>query len=56
MRLLGRILQRVGLVALPAGIALQLVEAISLAQLLIAMVAGAAAVWIGRIVEGYAGR
>ena len=55
MRLFGRNLQRVGLVALPTGIVLQLFNAISLGQMLLVMVAGAAAFWIGRIVEGYSG-
>ena len=56
MRVLGGILQRLALVALPLGIVLQLIGLITLWQMLMLMIAGAAAFAVGRIVEGYAGR
>jgi hypothetical protein len=50
----GRLLQIVGLVVPPLSIVLQLQEAITLGQMLLAVVAAVSAFWIGRIVEGYA--
>ncbi len=61
MRAFGRFLQFVGLTLPPAAIVLQLLPGangkplISLGQMLIMMVAGVCAFYIGRIVEGYAG-
>jgi hypothetical protein len=54
MRPLGRSLQLLGLVLLPLGMVLQLARAISVGSMLTVLVAGAAAFWLGRIVEGYA--
>jgi hypothetical protein len=54
MRPLGRSLQLLGLVLLPLGMVLQLAGAISVGGMLTALVAGASAFWLGRIVEGYA--
>ena len=56
MALLGRILQIVGLVVPPLSIILQLQDAITLGQMLTALVAAISAFWLGRIVEGYAKR
>jgi hypothetical protein len=59
MRAFGRLLQKVGLVLLPAAIVLQLLPGqrgrpvITLGQMLMMMVAGFCCFWIGRIVEGY---
>ncbi len=55
MRLLGRELQRLALILLPIAIVLELFHAVSLGQMLIMMIFGAAAFGVGRIVEGYAG-
>jgi len=49
----GRLLQIVGLAAPPLSIFLQLVEAITLGQMLTMLVAAVACFFIGRIVEGY---
>jgi hypothetical protein len=54
MRILGRLMQLAGLVAVPAAIALQLPQAISVWQMLALATAGLCAFWIGRLVEGYA--
>jgi len=53
MRLLGRVLQRVGLIVPPISIILQLMEVLTLGQMLVALVGSVAAFGIGRIVEGY---
>jgi hypothetical protein len=53
MALFGRLMQIAGLVLLPLAIILQLQNAITSGQELTFLVAGAAAFWIGRIVEGY---
>lgn len=54
MRSFARLLQLIGLMALPLGMVLQLGNSISLGQMLLVMIAGASAFWIGWIVEGYA--
>ncbi len=58
MRRLGRTLQIVGLVALPVGMLMELTgqlgRAGGLSQLLIVMVFGFAAFYLGRVLEGYA--
>lgn len=54
IRSLGRLLQFVGLFGLPMAILLQLQEQLSLGQMLVMAVAGLAAFWLGRIIEGYA--
>lgn len=46
-------MQRLGLVALPLGMFLNLVDVLSTWNMLIMTVAGAACFWIGRILEGY---
>ncbi len=60
MRLIGRTLQLVGLVALPVGIMMevtgQLGRAGGLSQLLIVMVFGLVGFYLGRVLEGYAQR
>jgi hypothetical protein len=61
MRSFGKLLQIVGLAALPLGMLLQLLPSgepgkpvLSLGAMLLVMVAGCCVFWIGRIVEGYA--
>lgn len=54
MRWIGKLLQLLGLVVLPLGMLLQLGETISLGKMLVMMVAGASAFWLGRLIEGYA--
>ena len=58
MRFVGRLLQYVGLVTLPAAILLELSDmlgrAFNLSQMLIMMVFGFCAFQLGRVVEGYA--
>lgn len=60
MRQLGRLLQHLGLVLPPLGIVLQLLRdgngqpLLSVGQMLVMLVAGVSAFWIGRILEGYA--
>lgn len=56
MRTLCRLLQHAGLIALPLGMLLELTGSIRLGQMLLVMVAGACAFWIGRILEGYSAR
>ena len=51
---LGRLMQRAALLVLPVGILLELTGGISLRDMLILMVAGVSAFWLGRIIEGYA--
>jgi len=56
MRTIGRFGQFLGL-ALPAlAIMLELNHAISLGQMLMLLLAAVCSFWIGRILEGYAGR
>lgn len=54
IRVLGRLLQFAGLVGLPMAILLQLGGQLSVKQMLIMAVAGIAAFWLGRLIEGYA--
>ena len=55
MKSIGKSLQFFGLVALPVAIMLQFTNSIGTKELLIAMLFGAAAFWLGRIIEGSAG-
>lgn len=56
MRWIGRMLQQVVLfVVVPLSIILQLLEVLSLGQMLIALVAAVSAFYLGRLIEGYAG-
>ncbi len=59
MKRVGRFLQWVGLIALPVGMCLEITgglgRAIGLNQLVIVLVFGASAFYIGRLLEGYAG-
>ncbi len=58
MRYLGRLLQYVGLVSLPAAIFMELTglmgRAFGLSQMLIMMVFGFCAFQVGRLLEGFA--
>lgn len=56
MQTVGRLLQIVGLVLLPGAMVVQLAGGIRPAQLLIALVFGAAVFYLGRVIEGYARR
>ena len=56
MQVLGGILQRLALLALPIGIVLELTNSITLGEMLLMMLAGATAFAVGRIIEGYARR
>ena len=47
-------MQKLGLVIPPVAIVLQLVNSISLGQMLTMLVAAVCLFWIGRIIEGYA--
>ena len=51
----GRLLQTAALVALPVSMVVQLAGGITLKEMLVLMVAGVSAFWLGRIIEGYAG-
>ena len=53
MKGLGRGLQLLGLLLPPAAIVLELLDAVSLGQMLVILVAGVSVFWIGRIVDGY---
>ncbi|MBX9788346.1 MAG: hypothetical protein K2Y37_05480 [Pirellulales bacterium] len=53
MRLIGRSLQVFGLVVLPVSMVLQLQNTIGAGPMLLMMVFGAAAFYMGRILEGY---
>jgi len=55
MRTLGRLLQFLALLLLPVAMVVQLMGGIRPAQLLIALVFGAAGFYLGRMLEGYAG-
>ena len=57
MKSFGRFLQFSGLVLLPAAILMELSNLLGrngVAEMLIMLVAGAAAFWLGRLIEGYA--
>jgi hypothetical protein len=54
MRPIGRSLQQLGLIVPPLSIVLQLINAITLGQMLTMLVASVCLFGIGRIVEGYA--
>jgi hypothetical protein len=54
VRTIGRFLQFLGLAMPPLSIFLQLIEAISLGQMLTMLVAAVCCFFIGRILEGYA--
>ncbi|MCH2124664.1 MAG: hypothetical protein MK165_07725 [Pirellulaceae bacterium] len=60
MRTIGRLLQRIGLFALPLAILMELSGALGrdsgVADMLIMMVFGFVAFSIGRVLEGYAGK
>ena len=56
MRALGRLLQMAGLVLLPLSVVLQLAGQLNVGQLLMMLVFGACAFYLGRFVEGYAQR
>ena len=60
MRSIGRLLQIFGLVLLPLAMYMQLSdvlqERIGIDRMLIMLICGAAAFWLGRIIEGYATR
>jgi hypothetical protein len=53
MRQIARTMQIVALVLLPLSMVLQAARALSVGQMLVAMVAGFSLFWIGRILEGY---
>ena len=58
MKSFGKFLQITGLVLLPAAILMELANVLGrngVAEMLIMLVAGAAAFWLGRLIEGYAG-
>ena len=56
---MGRLLQWIGLISLPAAMVMEITghlgRAGGLSQLLVAMVFGATAFYTGRLLEGYAG-
>jgi hypothetical protein len=54
MRALGRFLQQVGLVGPPLAIVLQLVNKVTVGQMLALLVASISLFYIGRLIEGYA--
>jgi hypothetical protein len=56
MRLFGRLLQFLALVAPPLSIVLQLREAIKANTMLVMLVAAVSLFYIGRLVEGYGSR
>lgn len=51
-----RLLQFAGLIAPPVSIVLQLMGSIGVRDMLLILVAGLAAFWLGRLIEGYARR
>lgn len=53
MLVLARLLQYAGLILPPLAIVLQLMNAIDVRDMLMMLVAGLAAFWLGRLVEGY---
>ncbi|MBL9124118.1 MAG: hypothetical protein JNG90_10835 [Planctomycetaceae bacterium] len=53
---LARLLQYAGLTLPPLAIVLQLMSSIDVRDMLIMLVAGGAAFWLGRLIEGYARR
>jgi hypothetical protein len=52
MRQLARAMQIAALILLPLSMILQVARAVTVGQMLIAMVAGFCLFWIGRILEG----
>ncbi len=50
---LGRIMQVLGLIALPVAMVVQWADAISVGQMLVALLFGAALFYLGRMLEGY---
>ena len=54
MRAIGRFLQQVGLVGPPLAIVLQLVNKVTVGQMLALLVASISLFYIGRLIEGYA--
>lgn len=55
MRTLGNWMQKAALAVLPLAMLLQLLERLTLGQMLTAAVFGAALFWLGRLLEGHAG-
>ena len=53
MRALGKLLQFAALVMLPIAMVVQLFGGLGPAQLLVALVFGVAAFYLGRMIEGY---
>ena len=53
MRALGKLLQFAALVMLPIAMVVQLFGGLGTAQLLVALVFGIAAFYLGRMIEGY---
>jgi hypothetical protein len=53
MRIVGRILQHLGLLLPPLSILLQLAGALPLNSMLVLLIAAVALFYIGRILEGY---
>ncbi|HET6884341.1 MAG TPA: hypothetical protein VFI31_29585 [Pirellulales bacterium] len=53
MRQIARAMQLTALVLLPLSMVLQVARALTVGQMLVAMLAGFALFWIGRILEGY---
>jgi hypothetical protein len=53
MRALGRLMQMVVFFTLPLAMVMELTGAITLGQMLVAMVGGVCLFLIGRIIEGY---
>ncbi|MCA9267876.1 MAG: hypothetical protein KDA41_05370 [Planctomycetales bacterium] len=56
IRTFGRLLQIFGLVLLPGAMVMQLMEAFSAGMLLVMLLFGVAAFYLGRMIEGYAPR
>jgi len=53
MHLIGRLLQLVGLVVPPLAMLLQIMEQIRVGHMLLALVFGASAFFLGRLIEGH---
>lgn len=56
MKSLGKLLQIAGLILLPVAILMELSNSLGrngLAEMLYMLIAGAAAFWLGRLIEGY---
>ncbi|MGE0609316.1 MAG: hypothetical protein AB7O62_19650 [Pirellulales bacterium] len=56
MRVIGKALQLIALILLPLGMVAQLSNAITLGKMLVMLMAGVTAFYLGRILEGYAQR